>query len=356
MPGSRPSSPVIHQFVLLLILLGLILGTAIPARGDLLDDSWSLRDVVRRVEPSVVWILADMGQDQWSQGSGFIIHEDGYILTNAHVVAGADEISVGWPDRFDRSEKIAELIAFDIGTDLALIHVSGVHLPTIPVDTSSSACLGDAVIALGYPAGEELGLGGLTVTRGVLSCIRRTTDGEINLFQTDAAVTLGCSGGPLYDLDTGTVIGVVQGKGLMLLEGFNFAIPTEKIFDFSGTEPEDGIQTAITCLDRGYDTGFSLPDERSLDLFSIGQSAREDMEWGEALSNFLTATMLDCEDPQAAYGVAESYAALDQPRQALRWLERALELGYTDFDRVLESDGFTEYRDDNRFVELVQEF
>jgi len=356
MTGSRSYSQLAYQLLLLLILLGLVLATALPARGTEAGESWSLRDVVRRLEPAVVWILADLGGNQWSQGSGFIVHEDGYIVTNAHVIAGANEIMVGWPDRFDRSMKSGEIVAADTDLDIALIHVDAVHLPALPVDSSRSAGLGDAVITLGYPAGEELGLGGLTVTRGVLSCLRLHADGEVNLLQTDAAVTLGCSGGPLYDLDTGSVIGVIQGKGMLLLEGFNFAIPISKLFDLSMTNPEDGVEAVIASLAGPVGPDYSRPSQRALDLYGSGLEARSRDEWGEALSNFRAAWQLEGEDPRAAYGMAESYAALDQPRQALRWLERAFELGYSDFEGALESEGFSGFRDDDRFVELVQSF
>ncbi len=356
MPKKRISPNFMHQFVLVLIILGLIIGTALPVRGDENDSSWSLSDVIRTIEPSVVWVIADMGMGQWSQGSGIIVREDGYILTNAHVVIGANDIVVGWPDRFNRSEQLAEIIALDIDADLALIRIPGVHLPTVPFDITGSASLGDAVITLGYPVGEELGLGGLTVTQGILSCIRRDADGEVVLLQTDAAVTLGCSGGPLYDLDTGSVIGVVQGKGMLLLEGFNFAIPSQRVSEFAGTEVEDGIDGAIDALSRSYDAGLSMPCERALDIFDAAIRARDQDEWGEALSNFLAASRLDEEDPSAAFGVAESYAALVRPDQALQWLERAFELGFTDFEGALDADGFEEFRDDDRFVELVQSF
>ncbi len=356
MTDTRQSSRLIYQIALLLIVALLILGVAVPLRATGREDSWSLRDIVRTLEPSVVWVVAEMGPDEWSQGSGFIVHEDGYILTNAHVVDGATEITVGWPTKFNRSDRVAEVIDVDKALDVALLRVPGVHLPTIPLNTTESACIGDAVITLGFPAGEELGLGGLTVTRGVLSSIRMTADGRVGLLQTDAAVTLGCSGGPLFDLDTGTVIGMVQGKGMFLLEGFNFARPISNFFEFSDTLPELGVDTAIAQLSGETDRHFSQPYQRSLDVYRQALIARGQMDWGEALSNFLAATELEDEDPQAAYGAAESYAALDQPRQALTWLERAFELGYSDFDGALDSLGFSTVRDDTRFVDLVESF
>jgi len=327
----------------------------LPSRGHDLADGWSLRDVVRELEPSVVWIFADLGNGDLSQGSGFVIHEDGYIVTNAHVVEGAREIIVGWPNRFNRSEQVAEIVAIDSSYDLAVLHIDCVHLPALPYDTENSACLGDAVVSLGYPAGTSLGLGDLTVTRGVVSALRNDDSGNLALIQTDAVVTLGCSGGPLYNVDTGTVVGVVEGMGMLVLEGFNFAIPATKLFEFVGTDPDDGVESVIAIVSSG-DVDFSHPGQRSLSLYESALSARERAEWGEALSNFLAASRLADEDPQVAYGVAESYAALLRPGESLRWLERAFEFGYSDFNGALDSDGFEAYEDDERFVELVQSF
>ncbi len=356
MPGKRFTSQNLHQLVLILIFIGLILGIVLPVRASEDEAPWSLRDTVRSLEPCVVWIMAELELEMYSQGSGFIVHEDGYIITNAHVVEGATAILVGWPSQFERSDRPAEIIAIDLGLDLALLKIDGGHLPFIPVSTTDTACLGDAVITLGYPIAEELGLGGLTVTRGILSCIRETEEGDPLLLQTDAAVTLGCSGGPLYDLDTGTVIGIIQGKGMALLEGFNFAVPSDVIYEFSQTDPEDGLDNAIVELDRAGTSHVRTSSMRILDYFDRALSAREELEWNDALTNFLAASLLDGEDPEVAFGVAESYAGLEQPEQALEWLERAFELGYTDFDGALDSDGFTEYSEDDRFVDLVETF
>ncbi len=357
MPGAKHSKPNIYQMLLMLIIACLIIGIALPARSDTVDETWSLRDIVRTLEPSVVWVMADKGRDNWMQGSGFVVHESGCIITNAHVVDGARDIIVGWPDRFNRSEKIAEILAIDTNLDLALLKIEGGHLPVLPIMSSSEAGLGDAVITLGYPVGDELGLGGLTVTRGILSSLRRVSpDDDVQLLQTDAAITLGCSGGPLYDLDTGSVIGIIQGKGMMLLEGFNFAIPSDKLLEFADTYPGDEIMEAIASLAGLYEPDISIPCDRSLDVWTLADAARDSNSWSEALGNFLAAERLDDEDPMTAYGIAESYAALDRPTPALQWLERAFELGFCDFDGALESDGFDSFEDDSRFVDLVQSF
>ncbi|HDS31022.1 MAG TPA: trypsin-like serine protease [Firmicutes bacterium] len=344
-----------QKIALVAIVVGLALAAAGPSRAASGADNGSLRDIVRMLEPSVVWVISELAENEFSQGSGFIIHESGYLITNAHVVNGGKSISVGWPERFNRSSLSAEVIAIDTVLDMALLKVPCAHLPAIPVGSASSASVGDSVFALGFPAAGELGLSGLTVTRGILSAIRTNGD-KVNLLQTDAAVTLGCSGGPLFDLDTGTVIGVVQGKGMFVLEGFNFAAPIENFFELAGLTPIDGVYIAIAELTGESTSDYSQPWERALESYHRALRARLQMDWGEALSDFLTATHLESEDPMAAFGVAESYAALAQPTQALKWLERAFRLGFTDFETALESPGFSSVRDDFRFIELVESF
>ncbi|HEX9745177.1 MAG TPA: serine protease, partial [bacterium] len=282
MMDSKPSSPLVHQWVVIIIISMLIFGTAaVAARADT-SDTWSLRDTVREIEPAVVWIIAKIDTNEWSQGTGFIIHEDGYIITNAHVVEDASDILVGWPNRFDRDEQLATVIATDPDLDLALLSIPGSHFPVIPFDPLASPMCGDAVVTLGFPAGDDLGLGNLSVTRGIISSIRVESERTNRTIQTDAAVTLGCSGGPLFDLDTGTVVGIVQGKGMFLLEGFNFAVPIDYIFEFSQTPPELGTEAAIASLGGFHDENFSAPWDRSLESYNQGLIARGQASWGEA--------------------------------------------------------------------------
>lgn len=356
MPETKPTPAFFCQIFLVLIFTLLILGSAQGARAQSTEPSWSVRDIVRSVEPAIVWVVAERDAGEVSQGTGCIIREDGFLITNAHVVEGATTIIIGWPNRFSRSQLDAEVVTMDTDRDIALLKVNAGHLPVVPVDLCQKPCVGDAVITLGYPVGEELGLDNLTVTRGLLSSVRigRLT-GE-TLYQTDATITLGCSGGPLYDLDTCSVIGIIQGKGLSLLEGFNFAIPIERLSEFAGTPSESGLESAVGALAGENPGDDSEPSERALDSYSRALEARDGESWAEALSHFKAAWRMDGEDPQAAYGAAESYAALHQPKQALRWLERAFELGYSDFEGALDAPGFEEVRTDPRFVDLVQSF
>ncbi|MGY6409613.1 MAG: Do family serine endopeptidase [Alkalilacustris sp.] len=134
-------------------------------------------------------------------GSGFVISEDGYIVTNNHVIEGADEIRVEF---FTGLELVAELVGTDPLTDLALLRVDhDSPLPSVPWGDSESARVGDWVIAVGNPLGQ-----GFSVSAGIISAKGRALQGSFDDYiQTDAAINRGNSGGPLFNMD-GEVIGV----------------------------------------------------------------------------------------------------------------------------------------------------
>ncbi|MEM1273414.1 MAG: Do family serine endopeptidase [Pseudomonadota bacterium] len=134
-------------------------------------------------------------------GSGFVISEDGFIVTNNHVIEGADEITV----EFRSGDMlVAELIGTDPNTDIALLKVSSdAPLPFVPFGNSDAARVGDWVMAVGNPLGQ-----GFSVSVGIVSARERALSGTYDDFiQTDAAINRGNSGGPLFNLD-GEVIGV----------------------------------------------------------------------------------------------------------------------------------------------------
>jgi serine protease Do len=155
------------------------------------------------------------------QGSGFIISEDGYILTNAHVVGGADRVTVTLADQ---REYTATIIGTDSHSDVAVVKIDAKNLPTLPLGDSEQLETGEWVLAIGSP----FGLPG-TVTSGIVSATGRNrvgiTDYE-NFIQTDAAINPGNSGGPLVNLQ-GEVVGIntaifSRSGGYM---GIGFAIP-----------------------------------------------------------------------------------------------------------------------------------
>jgi serine protease Do len=154
-------------------------------------------------------------------GSGFIVSSDGYILTNAHVVADASEVTVKLTDR---REFIAKVIGVDKHSDVALIKIAASGLPIVHLGDSSRLKPGQWVVAIGSPFGFEN-----SVTAGVVSATARPLDENyVPFIQTDAAVNPGNSGGPLFNVD-GQVIGInaqiySRTGGYM---GMSFAIPID---------------------------------------------------------------------------------------------------------------------------------
>ncbi|WP_373353819.1 Do family serine endopeptidase [Pseudoroseicyclus sp. CXY001] len=135
-------------------------------------------------------------------GSGFVISSDGYVVTNNHVIEGADEIEIEF---FSGDTLSAELVGTDPNTDIAVLKVEGVELPYVEFGDSDdeTAEVGDWVMAMGNPLGQ-----GFSISAGIISARNRALSGNYDDFiQTDAAINRGNSGGPLFNMD-GEVIGV----------------------------------------------------------------------------------------------------------------------------------------------------
>lgn len=160
-------------------------------------------------------------------GSGFIISKDGYILTNEHVVSGADKITVVMQNNNKEKEYVAELIGSDYDLDLAVLKIQDKKLPYLTLGDSSKINVGNWVIAIGNPFGFDH-----TVTVGVISAKGRPVPVESryykNLLQTDAAINPGNSGGPLLNLK-GEVVGI--NTAVAQAQGIGFAIPTSTVND-----------------------------------------------------------------------------------------------------------------------------
>ncbi|MDA0961744.1 MAG: trypsin-like peptidase domain-containing protein, partial [Proteobacteria bacterium] len=134
-------------------------------------------------------------------GSGFVISEDGFVVTNNHVIEGADEILIEF---FDGKELKAKVVGTDPNTDIALLKVEADGpLPFVPFGNSDTARVGDWVIAMGNPLGQ-----GFSLSVGIVSARNRALSGTYDDYiQTDAAINRGNSGGPLFNME-GEVIGV----------------------------------------------------------------------------------------------------------------------------------------------------
>ncbi|MCW8885382.1 MAG: DegQ family serine endoprotease [Motiliproteus sp.] len=194
-----------------------------------------------------------------SLGSGFIISKDGYILTNNHVVKGADEIIVKLADR---RELVAELVGADPRSDLALLKVEAKGLPTVDLGNSDKLKVGEWVLAIGSPFGFDH-----TVTAGIVSAIGRSLANEnyVPFIQTDVAINPGNSGGPLFNLD-GEVIGInsqiyTRSGGFM---GLSFAIPISMAMEVvdqlktRGFVARGWLGVYIKDIDKGLAEAFGL--------------------------------------------------------------------------------------------------
>ena len=178
-----------------------------------------------------------------SSGSGFILSEDGYIVSNYHVVEGANTLTV---IMHNGTEYDAKLIGYDEYNDLAVLKIDAKGLPCAKLGSSDDLIIGDMVVAIGNPLGELTS----SLTVGYVSGTNRdvsTTGAAINMLQTDAAINPGNSGGPLFNM-FGEVVGITTAKySGSAVEGLGFAIPID-----------DVTQKITDIVERGYVTGAYL--------------------------------------------------------------------------------------------------
>jgi putative serine protease PepD len=179
-----------------------------PSSNDA-EPAMNVAEVLKKIQPSVVTIIAltESGMDRGrGTGTGVVITSDGDILTNDHVIDGADTVFVLFAG--DTEPTPATVIAVDPGNDLALLHVDQTGLTPAVFADPESIDIGDEVVAVGFALDLD---GGPTVTRGIVSALNRTIvsgDGALDgLIQTDTAISSGNSGGPLVNT-RGQVIGI----------------------------------------------------------------------------------------------------------------------------------------------------
>ena len=202
-------------------------------------DNGSVPAVAEKLLPSTVQVLADInGEQLGATGSGFVLDEEGHIVTNNHVVEGADDGRIIVVDNKGKRHE-ADIVGRSPVYDLAVLQVDGLDAEPAAIGTSEDLRIGENVVAIGSPLGLSS-----TVTSGIVSALHRpvTTTGEdanansyIDAVQTDAAINPGNSGGPLVDM-TGRVVGVnsaIASTGGMTGDtgniGVGFAIPIEQV-------------------------------------------------------------------------------------------------------------------------------
>ena len=194
------------------------------------------------------------------QGSGFIISADGLVLTNAHVVDGAREVSVRLTDR---REFRAKVLGADPATDVAVLRIDAKGLPTVKLGDPARTRVGDWVVAIGSPFGFEN-----SVTAGIVSAKGRTLPGDtyVPFLQTDVAVNPGNSGGPLFNM-AGEVVGInsqiySRSGGY---QGLSFAIPTDVVLRVkdqivaTGRAQHARLGVTVQPVNQALAESFGLP-------------------------------------------------------------------------------------------------
>ena len=221
------------------------------------------------------------------EGSGFIVSPDGTILTNAHVVNGASEVTVRLTDR---REFTAKVIGVDTKSDVAVIRIPAKNLPTVKLGDTHNLKVGEWVVAIGAPFGFEN-----SVTAGIVSAKGRTLpdSGYVPFIQTDVPINPGNSGGPLFNM-RGEVVGInsqiyTRSGGY---QGVSFSIPIDVAMGVStqlqthGHVTRGKLGVVIQNVDQGLADSFGLPNPEGALVSSVekgGAAAQAGVEPGDVI-------------------------------------------------------------------------
>jgi serine protease Do len=221
-------------------------------------------------------------------GSGFIISDDGYVLTNAHVVEGADEVTVTLTDR---REFKAKVLGSDRRSDVALLKVSATNLPYLRTGDSSKIRVGEWVIAIGSPFNLDN-----TVTAGIISAKSRDTGEYLPLIQSDVAVNPGNSGGPLINM-RGEVIGINSQIATLsgAYNGISFAVPIDEVMRVAeqlkktGTVTRGRLGVQISEVTRDVAESLGLGKARGAEVSMVeagGPAEKGGIKVGDIILKF----------------------------------------------------------------------
>ena len=251
---------------------------------------------------------------QTAAGSGIIISEDGYVLTNNHVISGADKITV-YVNSGDGSEEQsyeATLVGSSESNDIAVLKIDATGLNAAAFGDSDQIEVGELAVAIGNPMGQVHG----SVTAGIISAVEHELtidDVTINAIQTDAAINPGNSGGALFD-SYGNVIGIVYAKSSSVsIEGIGYAIPVNNIKDLVAQMINDPdsvkdqtkgsqIMLGITIRDITEDMSkqYSMPVGVYItEVSSMSAAERAGLQKGDIITEFAGETVTSADDLNA---------------------------------------------------------
>lgn len=243
------------------------------------------------------------------QGSGFIVGKDGLILTNAHVVRDADEVSVKLSDR---REYKAKVLGSDPATDVAVLKIDARDLPTVQLGNPARLAVGDYVLAIGSPFGFEQ-----SATAGIVSAKGRSLpgDGYVPFIQTDVAVNPGNSGGPLFDSE-GNVVGINSQIYSRTggYQGVSFAIPIDVALHVKDQIVKNGkverarLGVTIQEVNQTLADSFKLPRPEGALVSSVapgGAAAKAGVEPGDVILKFNGQAIVRSGDLPALVGMSK---------------------------------------------------
>ncbi len=244
-----------------------------------------------------------------SSGSGFIITQDGYIVTNHHVISGASSVTV---TLHDGTEYPATVVGSDSDYDVAVLKVEATGLTAVTLGDSGNVNVGDSVLAIGNPLGELT----FSMSQGIVSCCDRAinVDGTpFNMIQVDASINPGNSGGPLMNL-YGEVVGIVSAKysnySNTTVEGLGFAIPINDVQTIITDIMENGQVTDKPALSITAGTmteqmaaQYQLSTKKGVFVYSVNKGGAGDnagLQMGDVITKLGDAEITSMEELSAA--------------------------------------------------------
>jgi serine protease Do len=243
-----------------------------------------------------------------AQGSGFLVSSDGIVLTNAHVVDGAKEVTVKLSNH---REYKAKVLGADRGSDIAVLKIDAHDLPTVQLGDSNQLNVGDYVLAIGEPFGLEE-----TATAGIVSAKGRSLpgDGYVPFIQTDAAVNPGNSGGPLFDAN-GNVVGINAQiysnsggyQGVSFAIPINLAVQVKDQIVKTGKVAHARLGVEVQTLDQSLADSFKMKAPNGALVAKVepdSAAARAGVKVGDVILKFNENSIVDAGQLSARVGVA----------------------------------------------------